>query len=78
MADKRYMDNKRPVIAMWATAKMTLQADGTGWHMSVNAIGDKQAGYKIMISGRIFYGSWEFFFHRRRRLGCDSNPGLFG
>ncbi len=57
VASKRYVASIKPIITIWATAKRILDADGTGWHMAVNAIGDKQAGYVMPVSGRIIYGS---------------------
>ncbi len=60
------MDNRKCVITIWATAKRMLDADGTGWPMGVNVIGDKQAGYKMLVSGRILYGS----------LGINTNSNI--
>ena len=50
VANKRYLDDKNPVIALWATAKKYF----TSWlygMIGVNAIGDKQAGCVIPVSG---------------------------
>ncbi len=45
------------MIAIWATAKRTLQTGVIGWHTGENAIANKQAGYVMPISGRILCGS---------------------
>ncbi len=66
VANKNYVDSIKPVITIWATAKRILDAGGTGWHMGVTAIGDKQASYVMPVSGRILYGS----------LGINTNSDI--
>ncbi len=50
VANKRYVDSIKPVIAIWATAKRTLQTGVMGFHTCVNAISNKQAGYPMPFS----------------------------
>ncbi len=59
--NKRYVDNKKPVITLWATVKgssiFSSQIGSIGLHMRVDATGDEQAGYIRPVSCRILFGS---------------------